>query len=146
MTGLRRIGLVATLVFVAAFAGVFVGRVVWPTPPRADSELHALLHHDLNLDPLQRARVEVLERDFAVRGKVLELELRSDNAKLAQAIEVEHGYGPGVVAAVDGSHDAMGRLQKLTLEHVFAMRALLRPEQAARFDQTVVKALTADPR
>jgi len=145
VTGFR-MGLVATLVFVAAVAGVFIGRAMWPTPPRADSALHALLHHDLNLDPSQRVRLEVLERDFAVRGKALELELRLDNAKLAEAIEVEHGYGPGVVAAVDASHDVMGRLQKLTLEHVFAMRALLRPAQAARFDQTVVKALTTDPR
>jgi nickel and cobalt resistance protein CnrR len=40
----------------------------------------------------------------------------------------------------------MGDLQKETLEHIFAMRAVLRPDQAAKFDQTVVKALTAKER
>ena len=51
-----------------------------------------------------------------------------------------------VTAAVDHFHSAMGELQKATIEHVFAMRAVLTPEQAARFDRTVVDALTADPR
>ena len=40
----------------------------------------------------------------------------------------------------------MGQLQKETLEHVFAMRAVLRPDQAVQFDAAVVKALTADGR
>ena len=50
--------------------------------------------------------------------------------------------GPQVAAAVDSSHKAMGELQKVTLEQIFAMRRVLRPDQAARFDATVVKALT----
>jgi hypothetical protein len=40
----------------------------------------------------------------------------------------------------------MGQLQKETLAHIFAMRALLRPEQAAKFDAAVTRALTEDPR
>ena len=36
----------------------------------------------------------------------------------------------------------MGEMQKITLEHIFAMRSVLRPDQAARFDAAVVKALT----
>ena len=146
MAGRRQLGFIAITVFAAAVAGVFMGRTLWPATQQADSQIHALLHHELSLDSSQRARLDLLEGTFDVRRKALELELRADNAKLAEAITAEHGYGPGVVAAVDASHGAMGRLQKATLEHVFAMRALLRPQQAARFDQTVVKALTADPR
>ena len=40
----------------------------------------------------------------------------------------------------------MGELQKATLAHIFAMRQLLRPDQAAQFDRAVVKALTDDQR
>lgn len=40
----------------------------------------------------------------------------------------------------------MGELQKETLEHLFAMRAVLNPDQAKLFDSTVVKALTVDAR
>ena len=144
MTNLRRTLLVALLAFAAAIAGVWVGRAVLPPKPATDSELHALLHDQLNLDAAQQARLDALETQFAVRRKALELEMRADNAKLAAAIEAEHGYGPQVSSAIDQSHMAMGQLQKETLEHVFAMRALLRPDQTAKFDGAVVKALTDD--
>jgi hypothetical protein len=40
----------------------------------------------------------------------------------------------------------MGTLQKETLQHIFAMRAVLRPDQARQFDAAVVKALTEPTR
>ena len=144
MTGRRRTLLVAVIAFVAAIAGVWIGRVVLAPKAVAGSELHALLHDQLNLDSVQHAKLDALEAQFAMRRKALELEMRADNAKLAAAIETEHGYGPQVSAAIDQSHMAMGQLQKETLEHVFAMRELLRPDQAEKFDGAVVKALTAD--
>ena len=146
MTRLRRTLLVAIIAFTAAVAGVFVGRALLPQPSHTGAELHALLHEDFNLDAAQTAQLDKLERDFRVRKTALELELRADNARLAAAIEAEHGNGPQVAAAIDGSHMTMGELQKATLEHVFAMRSILRPDQTAQFDAAVVKALTADTR
>jgi nickel and cobalt resistance protein CnrR len=137
---------VAIVACLAAIAGVFIGRVLIPAHGQPSSELHEVLHHDLKLDARQRAAIEQLEQRFAVRRRALELELRSDNLKLAEAIEAEHGYGPRVSAAVDASHQAMGDLQKQTLAHVFAMRNVLRPDQVSTFDRAVVKALTADGR
>lgn len=142
----RRILLLVLAVFVAAMAGVLVGRRVAPRQPQPSAELHALLHHGLDLDPNQQTRLEDLEHRFATTRKGLELRLRADNATLAAAIEEEHGAGPKVRAAVDQTHADMGELQKATLAHVFAMRQILRPDQAAKFDHAVVKALTADPR
>ena len=144
MTNQRRTLLAALIVFAAAIAGVWVGQAVLVPRPAAGSELHALLHDQLNLDPAQHAKLDALEAQFAVRRKALELEMRADNARLAAAIEAEHGYGPQVSSAIDQSHMAMGELQKETLEHVFAMRELLRPDQTAKFDGAVVKALTDD--
>lgn len=139
----RRIFLLVLLAFAAAIAGVVIGRVyVVPDRP-VENELHELLHHDLDLDAGQHARLESIEKSYAVRRQALESELRADNAWLAQAIRSEHGYGPQVAAAVDRSHQAMGALQKETLEHIFAMRAVLRPDQTGKFDDAVVKALTA---
>jgi hypothetical protein len=40
----------------------------------------------------------------------------------------------------------MGELQRETLAHLFAMRRLLRPDQAAKFDRAVTRALTEDAR
>ena len=137
------VGIVLTA-FLAAIAGAFVGRVLIPALQPPGIELHELLHHHLDLDDRQKAALDVLEQRFVVRRQALELEIRADNARLAAAIEAEHGNGPQVAAAVDASHQAMGELQKATLAHIFAMRQILRPDQAARFDRAVVKALTAD--
>ena len=136
--GKLAIGLLAC--FIAAISGVFVGHALLPSATPRGGELH----HGLALDADQQARLEALEQRFAVQRRAFELELRADNARLAEAIEAEHGNGPRVAAAVDRSHAAMGELQKATLAHVFAMRQLLRPDQTAQFDRAVVKALTED--
>ncbi|WP_395398105.1 periplasmic heavy metal sensor [Novosphingobium sp. BL-8A] len=142
MNNSLRLGLVVLLAFVAALGGVLVGRAwIAPKPP-VESEIHELLHAQLKLDPDQTRKIEAIEQQYGLRRQALELELRSANARLAAAIEAEHGYGPQVAAAVDSSHRAMGELQKVTLEHVFAMRGVLHPDQTARFDAAVVKALT----
>ncbi|MFC0203277.1 heavy metal resistance protein [Sphingobium sp. GW456-12-10-14-TSB1] len=142
----RRIALLVLLTFAAALAGVVIGRLyVVPQKP-VENELHELLHSQLRIDAEQHERLDVIEKKFAIRRRALEAELRADNVRLAEAIEIEHGYGPKVAAAVDRSHQAMGELQKETLEHIFSMRAVLRPDQAVKFDEAVVKALTAKER
>ena len=137
------IGLVA---FAAALGGVFAGRLIVQPERPSESEIHSVLHKQLKLDAAQHTKIEAIEQRFAVRRKALELDMRAANAHLAEAIEVEHGYGPQVTAAIDHTHHVMGEMQKETLEHLFAMRAVLTPAQAAMFDRTVVKALTADAR
>lgn len=139
---LKRYLLVALVAFAAALAAVLVARVWIAPPPRVESEVHALLHEKLTLDAAQEQRIHQLEAAFAIRREALEAEMRADNARLAQAIAAEHGYGPQVAQAVDRTHHVMGALQKETLQHIFAMRAVLRPDQAAQFDAAIVKALT----
>ena len=144
--GFRRTLLLAAVACLAALAGVLIGRSISERAPEEASALHELLHEELGLDQQQLAQIEELERQFAIKRRTLELELRADNARLAAAIQAEHGYGPRVTAEIDRSHQAMGELQKETLSHIFAMRAVLRPDQAEKFDRAVVKALTADAR
>ena len=137
-----RYGLVALVAFAAALCAVLAARIWLAPPPRVESEVHSLIHERLNLDPQQEKRIHALEAEFATRRAAMEAEMRADNARLAQAIAAEHGYGPQVGQAVDRSHHVMGMLQKETLKHIFAMRAVLRPDQAREFDAAVVKALT----
>ena len=87
MTGVQRTVLAALVVFVAAVAGVWVGHAMFKPAPPPGAELHALLHDGLELDAAQQAQLEVLEQRFGVRRRALELELRADNARLAEAIE-----------------------------------------------------------
>ncbi len=142
----RRYLLVALVAFLAALAAVWLARIWLATPPRVESEVHRLLHQQLTLDAGQERRIHALETAFARRRAALEADMRADNQRLAAAIEAEHGYGPKVADAVDRSHKVMGALQKETLRHIFAMRGVLRPDQAARFDAVIVKALTQPAR
>lgn len=141
----RRIVLAAVLIIALALVGVWLGRMLQPAPHHGGAELHALIHGELDLDPAQEQKLTALERRFAARRAALEDRLRRSNALLGNAIAAEHEYGPRVSAAVDDTHDAMGDLQKATLEHVFAMRAILRPDQQTRFDAVVSKSLAAQP-
>lgn len=145
-TTLRRTLLIVAIAFGAAVAGVFIGRTIIPAPPPHPVELHDFLHNHLDLDAAQHAKLEMMEAQFAVRRRELEMQLRADNARLAGAIAVEHGDGPAVRAAVDHAHMTMGELQKATLAHIFAMRSLMRADQARKFDAAVTRALTADER
>lgn len=146
MSGSSRLAFGVVACFIAAIGGVFVGRVLFPSGAQRGAELHDVLHHKLALNQDQQARLHILEQRFAVQRRGFEFELRAVNARLAEAIEAEHGNGPRVAEAVDQSHVVMGELQKATLAHIFAMRELLRPNQTEQFDQAVVKALTDDTR
>jgi Spy/CpxP family protein refolding chaperone len=146
VSGIKRLALGAMLAFVAALGGVYAGQALFHREQPSETELHALLNRQLDLDSAQHAKIEEIEGHFAIRRKALELKMRAANAHLAQAIEAEHGYGPEVTAAIDHTHQIMGELQKETLQHLFAIRAVLTPEQAAQFDEAVVKALAPPSR
>ena len=123
---------------------MFAGRALAPAQDEAGIDIHAVLHERLDLDADQARRLDILEREFAVQRRALEAEMRADNRRLAAAIQAEHRSGPAVEAAIDATHMTMGELQKATLAHVFAMRALLRDDQAVIFDEAVTKALVED--
>lgn len=142
MGNLGRYLLVAFIAAAVAIGASWAARNLMAADNHAGGELHSFVHEQLDLDPAQEAKIEELEAQFARRRTTLEAKLRAANGELAQAMASEHQYGPRVAAAVDHAHMAMGDLQKATLEHVFAMRALMRPDQAMRFDRAVAKALT----
>lgn len=133
---------VAVIAAAVALAASWAVRSMTASDHPAGGELHRFMHEQLDLDSAQKAKIEALEAQFAKQRVALDAKLRDANAELARAIAREHQYGPEVSGAVDQSHMAMGELQKATLAHVFAMRAVLRADQAARFDQAVRRALT----
>ena len=143
---IRQLLLIAIIALLAGIAGVAIGRAILPRPAPASTDFHRFVHEGLDLDASQHAALARIELRFTARRQELDLELRRNNARLALAIDDEHGDGPKVRAAVDQTHIAMGEIQKDTLAHVFAMRKILRPDQTARFDAALVRALTEEPR
>lgn len=138
-------GLIVTafVAFSAGLGGVWLGINMFQ---RSTPSLHDIVHERLDLSSDQLGRIKSIEAQFAARRQAFELEMRAANADLAAAIRQEHGYGPGVTAAIERFHRAMGELQSETIRHVFAMREVLTPEQQAVFDSTVVESLTAKER
>ncbi len=117
----------------------------WSGRAAPDQGLHGFVHTELELSPEQDGALDMLEKNFLIRRQSLEFSLRAANADLASAMDDEHAYGPKVNAAIETVHDRMGKLQKATIEHVFAMRRLLTPQQQQAFDARVSSALTANP-
>lgn len=144
MSVARSIVLTLVLSVLAAAIGVFGGVRYVESRAHPRPGLHEVLHERLHLSPDQERRIQVLERDHDIKRQAIEAEMRAANAALAQAYQDSHAYSPQVQAAIDRFHRAMDSLQRETMMHVIAMRAVLTPDQAAQFDDMVVKSLTAD--
>ena len=128
----------------AGAVGVWLGGQLLAQGPASGKSLHAMVHADLSLSSDQENKIHNIERSFADSRQALEGEMRKANAELAAAIRASETAGPDVEAAVHHFHDAMGALQTETIEHVFAMRRVLTPEQRKRFDDKIAQALTSD--
>lgn len=142
MGNVPRYALAALVAFCVALGASWLSRSLIQPKHQEGGELHALMHEKLDLDPGQKQKVEALESDFKAQRAALDERMQAANAELAAAIASEHQFGPRVSEAVDRCHMVMGDLQKTTLRHVFAMRSVLRPEQAVQFDAAIGKALT----
>jgi Spy/CpxP family protein refolding chaperone len=106
---------------------------------------HEWLHHELNLTDAQLKALEPVEAKFGDRQKRLADELRDANRELARAMAEDKAYTSRVTAAVEHVHHCMGDLQKASIEHVFAMRAVLTPEQGDKLLVLAQKALEQLP-
>jgi len=141
----RSTALTLCLSLVVALLGVWTGAQLITLGARPPA-LHELVHHGLRLSAAQKQRIADIESDHETRRLKLEAEMRTANIELAQAIQETHAYTPKVQRAIDRVHEAIGALQKETIVHTVGMRRELTPQQAARFDQAVVRSLTEDAR
>lgn len=65
-----RLILIALVAFAAALGGTYAGRVLFAPERQSETELHALLHSEL--DAAQEAKIDTIEQRFATRRKALE--------------------------------------------------------------------------
>ncbi|WP_301447269.1 periplasmic heavy metal sensor [Comamonas sp.] len=138
---LRRFAL-ATIA--GALVGVLVaGAVVMVrhSAPRAETDLHEMLHRAVPLDANEKQILETKEQAFAQRRQDIEKRLRAANGQLADAISSNPSWSPEVEAAIREVEKAAGDLQRATLVHVFEMRAGLKPEHRPAYDNVLVEAL-----
>lgn len=134
------------IVACAAIGGVligqnFLGSRIVSTHHHAAGDMHALFHHDLNLNAQQDKELTVIEKDFRRQKALLEEQMKLANMELAEAIKNGGYSSPQVQAVVDKIHITMGELQKLTLQHLADMQAILSKDQNEKLEEKVVEQL-----
>lgn len=142
--GLRNLLITIALVVVAAGGAAWLCARYVVNHHAQGPSLHDMVHKSLDLTPDQSRRLDAIEKTYAVERTQLEDEVRAANRELATAIRRGEKDSPELNAAIDHLHMAMGALQKATIGHVFDMRAVLTPQQAATFDAEVTSALTEE--
>ncbi|MCS5596990.1 MAG: periplasmic heavy metal sensor [Alphaproteobacteria bacterium] len=133
------------IVACAAIGGVLIGQNFLGKSSHvhhhAAGDMHALFHSDLNLNAQQEKELAVIEKDFSRKKALYEEQMKLANMELAGAIK-DGGYSsPQVQQAVDKIHGAMGALQKLTLQHLADMQAILSEEQDQQLEEKVIEQL-----
>ena len=139
-----------TLIFLLSIALVAAlatyGTLRWSHRATVDEvSSHEWLHHELNLTEAQLKTLEPIEEKFGAKQRQLADALHEANRQLARAMAEDKAYTPRVTAAVEHVHHRMGDLQKASIEHVFAMRAELTPEQADHLLSLAEQALEQSP-
>ena len=133
------------IVACAAIGGVLIGQNFLGKSSavhhHAEGDMHALFHHDLNLNAQQDKKLAVIEKDFRRQRALYEEQMKLANMELAEAIKGSGYYSPQVQEAVDKIHGAMGELQKLTLQHLADMQGILSEKQNRQLEEKVVEQL-----
>ncbi|MDQ7019774.1 MAG: hypothetical protein Q9M33_11485 [Robiginitomaculum sp.] len=129
------------LSFLAGIAGVWVGLKTLPNPGASTINLHEAIHHEFDLNNEQEAALIRLEERYAINRKKYIKALKEANFELASTIKKHHDLSPEVVMAEQKYLSVLGDFQTETLRHIFAMRAIMSPEQAKKFDDIVLRSL-----
>lgn len=129
----------------AATGGVLIGQNFLgqhaDTHHHATGDMHALFHHDLNLNAQQEKQLAAIEKDFRRQKALYEEQMKLANMELAEAIKNAGYSSPQVQLVVDKIHEAMGGLQKLMLQHLADMQGVLSEDQNKKLEEKVVAQL-----
>lgn len=138
---LRMTALIALLAATAALSSAATAFVLSRNRSQIPTDYHEWIHRELAMTPEQERRLEPSERRYDETKRHLTELIRIANQDLAQAIAEDRSNSPRVQAAVHRIHEAMGKLQQATLQHIFEMKEVLQPEQYDRLIEITKKAL-----
>lgn len=99
---------------------------------RTEPDFHAWMHAHLDITPEQHEKLEPIEAEFEEQRTHLRSEIRLAGLAVAEAIGGASVDDAELQAALARLNKAQGELQRLTLDHFFAMKRYLRPAQAKR--------------
>jgi Spy/CpxP family protein refolding chaperone len=98
----------------------------------AESDLHTWMHEHLDITPEQHDKLDPIEKEFEERRVALKSQISAAGVELAQVIGAPNVDEARMKAALDRLNQGQAELQRLTLDHFFAMKRHLRPAQARK--------------
>lgn len=126
-------------VALAATTAVFVSHSMGnrrPSPVAGSEEdFHRWMHEQLAITPAQHEALEAVEAAFEKERQQLRDEIASAGKQLADAVRKGKSGSAEIDAALLRLNAAQGKLQRATLDHFFAMKDHLDPEQAEKLLQ-----------
>ncbi|MBO6548531.1 MAG: periplasmic heavy metal sensor [Rhizobiales bacterium] len=133
------------LFLVTAFTGLYIGQNYLHFETRGrdahSGHWHQKFHEKLNITSDQAKKLLKIEDSFSNKRKALEKRIYLANRELAQAIKKDKNFSLQVQQATNKIHEAMGELQKATLQHFFEMRPILTENQNLKLEKMVSDAL-----
>lgn len=108
-------------------------------------DFHAWMHEHLDITPEQHAIMEPLEAEFEEKRIILKTAIRKSGHEVAESISVADPNDERLKSALEALNQSQGELQRLTLDHFFAMKRHLRPAQAKRLLDWTHDSLTREP-
>jgi Spy/CpxP family protein refolding chaperone len=111
----------------------------------SEPDFHAWMHKHLDITPEQHAIMEPLEAEFAERRVILRTAIRKSGHEVAESISAADPNDIRLKSALEALNRSQGDLQRLTLDHFFAMKRHLRPAQAKRLLDWTYDSLTREP-
>jgi len=121
-----------SLVFVVAVTAAWFSSSTCRNMCRANQDSHDWIHSQLGLTQEQKTGLDAIEKGYHKKRQLFEQELSRANKDLAQAIRADGQNSDRVNAAIGKIHSSMGKLQTVTIAHVFEMKEVLSPEQYKR--------------
>lgn len=136
------IGGIALLAAVAATSSLLTLYLARPTSTATPRDYHAWIHEELKMTDEQERRLLSSEERYIETQRHLSEVIRLANRELADAIGEDRSNSDRVQAKVALIHDAMGQLQRATLQHIFEMKEVLEPAQYDKLMELTKEALS----
>lgn len=141
---LRTVAILAFGMLLAAAFGGWLGVAYGVRLAHNRPDQHERIHHVLDLTADQDRELAALEAQFKARRSALHRDMDLASHDFANAISMEHVFGPRSRMALIRYHQSEEQLEEATIMHAQAMRAVLNAGQREQLDFSLRNALPED--
>ncbi|MCX6966338.1 MAG: hypothetical protein NTZ46_00925 [Verrucomicrobia bacterium] len=144
----KRFWLAALTVLMAVLAGTLAFLACYRAVPACCRDAHSSkelgwLRHEYHLSSPQFERIEKLHADYAPRCAQMCQRVGAQRARLSALIQGAHETSPEVAEALKTTAALEWECRQATLSHVYAVAAVMTPEEGRRYVATMSASIVA---